>query len=73
MVNNMKNIKLVVPSIEEIKYRKEWMKDPKTMSYNAGYDLDVKGYDKLTGIINKTDEEMIEWYNKWMVIFIQWE
>ena len=66
MVNKMKDIKLVVPSIEDIKYRKEWMKDPKTMSYNAGYDLDVKGYDKSTGIINKTDEEMIEWYNKWI-------
>ena len=66
MVNNMKDIKLVVPSIEDIKYRKEWMKDPKTMAYNAGYDLDIKGYDKSTGIINKTDEEMIEWYNKWI-------
>ena len=62
----MKDIKLVVPSIEDIKYRQEWMKDQKTMSYNAGYDLDVKGYDKSTGIINKTDEEMIEWYNKWV-------
>ncbi len=42
------------------------MKDPKTMSYNAGYDMDLKGYDKETGTITKTDEEMITWYNNWV-------
>ena len=62
----MTNIYLKVPNIDEIHYRQEWMKDPKTMSYNAGYDIDLKGYDKETGTITKTDEEMIEWYNKWI-------
>ncbi len=33
------------------------MKDPKTMSYHAGYDMDLKGYDKTTAIIMKTDEK----------------
>ena len=35
------------------------MKKIKAMSYNAGYDMDLKGYDKETGTIIKTDEEMI--------------
>ena len=55
----MSNIYLKVPSIEELHYRQEWMKDINTMSYNAGYDIDLKGYDKITGTITKTDEEMM--------------
>lgn len=62
----MPNIYLKVPSIDELHYRQEWMKDPKTMSYNAGYDMDLKGYDKTTGTITKTDEEMVTWYNNWV-------
>lgn len=62
----MSNIYLRVPSIDELNYRQEWMKDSKTMSYNASYDMDLKGYDKETGTITKTDEEMIKWYNNWI-------
>ncbi len=62
----MPNTYLKVPSIDELHYRQEWMKDLKTMSYNAGYDMDLKGYDKETGTITKTDEEMITWYNNWV-------
>ena len=62
----MTNIYLKVPNIDEIHYRQKWLSDPKTMSYNAGYDMDLKGYDKETGTISKTDEEMIDWYNKWV-------
>ena len=43
-----------------------WMNDPKTMSYNAGFDLDLKGYNNKTGTISKTDDEMLDWYNKWV-------
>lgn len=60
------SIYLKVPTIDELHYRQEWMKDPKTMSYNAGYDMDLKGYDKETGTITRTDEEMIIWYNNWV-------
>ena len=60
----MKRIFLVVPKEEDLKYRQIWLNDPKTMSYNAGYDIDLKGYDKETGTIYKTNKEMIEWYNK---------
>lgn len=63
---NMKRVFLVVPSIEDLKYRKMWMNDPETMSYNAGFDLDLKGYNKETGTISKTDDEMLDWYNKWV-------
>ena len=62
----MSNIYLKVPSIDELYYRQEWMRDSKTMSYNAGYDIDLKGYDKKTGTITKSNEEMIDWYNKWI-------
>ena len=62
----MPNIYLKVPNTQELHYRQEWMKDPKTMSYNAGYDMELKGYDKTTGTITKTDEEMITWYNNWV-------
>jgi diamine N-acetyltransferase len=54
------------PSKDDLKYRQKWMMDPDTMSYNAGYDLDIKGYDRETGILSKTDEEMLEWYGKWI-------
>ena len=59
----MSNIYLKVPSIDELHYRQEWMKDTKTMSYNAGFDMDLKGYNKETGTITKTDEERSNGYN----------
>ena len=62
----MTNIYLKVPNINELHYRQKWMKDPKTMDYNKGYDINLKGYDKETGTITKTNEEMIDWYNKWI-------
>ena len=62
----MSKLYFEIPSKEDLKYRKKWMMDPDTMSYNAGYDVDIKGYDKETGIISKTDEEMLEWYDKWI-------
>ncbi len=60
------SIYLKVPTTKELHYRQEWMKNPRTMSYNAGYDIDLKGYDKATGTITKTNEEMINWYNNWI-------
>lgn len=62
----MKRVFLSVPNINDLHYRQEWMKEIGTMSYNAGYDLDLKGYDKKTGIIVKTDAEIVEWYNNWI-------
>lgn len=62
----MIKVYLKIPSKNDLHYRQEWMNDPLTMNYNAGYDVDLKGYDKETGIISKTDEEMLEWYDKWI-------
>lgn len=62
----MKRVYLVIPTINNLKYRQKWMNNPKTMSYNAGFDLDLKGYNKETGTISKTDEEMLIWYDKWI-------
>ena len=62
----MEKVYLNVPSTEDLHYRQEWMNNPKTMNYNAGFDMNLKGYNKETGTISKTDEEMIEWYNKWI-------
>ena len=57
---------LKVPTKDELHYRQEWMRDPDTMSYNAGYDMEFNGYNKETGTIAKTDEEMLNWYNNWI-------
>lgn len=38
----MPNVYLKVPSTDELHYRQEWMKNPKTMSYNAGYNMNLK-------------------------------
>ena len=58
----MKKIYLNVPSKDDLHYRQEWMNDPKIMNYNAGFDMDLKGYDKATGTISKTDEEISDKY-----------
>ncbi len=62
----MKKVYLSVPKTEDLKYRQVWMNNPKTMSYNKGLDLELKGYDRETGTISKTDEEMLDCYNKWI-------
>lgn len=62
----MVNVFLKVPRKDQLFYRKVWMNDPETMEYNAGYDMKFKGYDRKTGTISKTDEEILEWYDKWI-------
>lgn len=62
----MGKVYLKVPRVEDLYYRQEWMKDEKTMSYNAGFDLNLKGYDKSTGTITKSDADMLIWYNNWI-------
>lgn len=62
----MINVFLKEPRKDQLFYRQEWMNDPETMEYNAGYDMELKGYNKQTGTISKTYEEMLEWYDKWI-------
>ncbi|MBR2712632.1 MAG: hypothetical protein IKE73_02865 [Bacilli bacterium] len=59
----MSKIYLKVPNKEDLIYCKNWMMDKDTMSYNAGYDIDLSGYNKETGTINKKDEDMLRWYD----------
>lgn len=60
----MVNVFLKVPRKNQLFYRQDWMNDPETMEYNAGYDMELKGYERQSGTISKTDEEMLEWYDK---------
>ena len=60
----MNNVYLKIPKKEELHYRKEWMIDQDTMNYNAGYDLELKGYNNKNGDIYKSDEELSMWYDK---------
>ena len=62
----MSEVYLAIPSFEELKYRKKWLMDKETMSYNAGLDLDINGYNKEDGTINMSDSDMLNWYNKWI-------
>lgn len=54
------------PNINELHFRQEWMRDSKTMTYNAGYDIELKGYNKQDGTIHKSNKEILEWYEKWV-------
>lgn len=61
----MSKVYLKIPTKEELKFRQEWLKDLDTMSYNAGYDIELKGYDYNTGTITKTDSELKAWFASW--------
>lgn len=62
----MVKVYLKTPSLEELSYRKKWMRDPKTMEYNAGANVNIKGYDYETGTITWDDETYKEWYYRWI-------
>lgn len=53
---------LHIPSFEELDYYEKILKCPKTMSYNAGYNLNLDGYDNNTGCILSFDK--VRWYQK---------
>lgn len=62
----MNKIYLKIPKLDEMYYRKQWLQDEKTMNYNKRLNIKVKGYNRKKGTITKTDEELKEWYNKWI-------
>ncbi len=55
---------LHVPNFDELDYYEKILKDPKTMAYNAGCNLNLEGYDNNTGCINTFDKT--RWYQKQM-------
>ena len=60
----MKNIELVIPKLNQYSYEQKLESDPKTMSYNAGYDVSYLGYHYDTGCIDFPKEKWIATYNK---------
>ncbi len=60
----MKNIELVVPKLNQYYYEQKLESDPKTMSYNAGYDVSYHGYNYDTGCIDFPKSRWRETYNK---------
>lgn len=61
----MNEIKLKLPTKQELIYRKNWMSDISTMEYNAGYDIPVEGYDYKTGCIDISLESLYTWLSDW--------
>ena len=52
------NLKLVVPHKEDLWFKKEMKEDPDTMEYNAGYDLNIAGYNRADGTIQTDLREL---------------
>ena len=57
----MKNIELHKPNLNELWFRQECISDPKTMKYNAGYDVSYEGYNRDTGCIDFPKEKWNDW------------
>ena len=57
----MKNIKLHKPTLKELWFRQKCMADPKTMAYNAGYDVSYEGYHRKSGCIDFPVEKWEAW------------
>ncbi len=58
------NVSLYEPlSYKDYWYLKRIQEDPKTMSYNAGYDISVEGYNYDTGCIELPEEKWESKYN----------
>ena len=60
----MKNIELVIPKLNQYSYEQKLESDPKTMSYNAGYDVTYFGYHYDTGCIDFPKVKWKDTYNK---------
>ena len=55
------NVMLHVPTAQELWFREKCMSDPKTMEYNAGYDVSYEGYHRDTGCIDFPEYKWQEW------------
>lgn len=62
----MEKFYLKVPNLDELSYRKQILADPRTMTYNTGYNQENKGYDCKTGTIDFSEEKWNDWYNLWV-------
>lgn len=57
-------LELYIPKLEDYWYEEKLQRDPSTMSYNAGYDVDYYGYNYETGCIAFPKEKWKETYKK---------
>ena len=57
-------MKLIIPKIEEYSYEQKLQSDPKTMSYNAGWDVSYYGYHYDTGCIDFPKSRWKQVYEK---------
>lgn len=57
----MKYIELYKPTVEDLWFRQQCMADPKTMNYNAGYDVHYSGYHYDSGCIDFPKEKWQSW------------
>ena len=60
----MKKIELIKPTLKEFIYEQKLQNNPKTMSYNAGYDVKYAGYHYDTGCIDFPKDKWPEVYHK---------
>ena len=60
------DLQLYIPRLEDLWFYQKMMSDPKTMSYNAGYNLEFAGYYRDTGCIDYPDEMLPEWHSHWV-------
>ena len=58
------SISLYVPKVEDYWYEQNLQSDPKTMSYNAGWDVSYNGYHYDTGCIDFPKEKWQESFDK---------
>ena len=57
-------VSLVKPTVQDLWFREFCMMDEKTMAYNAGFDVNYKGYHFDTGCIDFPKDEWAEWHEK---------
>ncbi len=59
----MTRLSLVVPKVEELWFRQKCMSNPKTMAYNAGYQVSYDGYHYESGCIDFPKEKWEKWHS----------
>ncbi|MBQ3494048.1 MAG: GNAT family N-acetyltransferase [Clostridia bacterium] len=63
----MVDLELVIPTKKDLWFKKEIKEDPKTMDYNAGYDLSFEGYNRQDGTIATSMKELENvWFDRWI-------
>ncbi len=60
----MSRLELYIPKLDDYWYEEMIQSDPKSMSYNAGWDVSYYGYHYDTGCIDFPKERWIDVYNK---------